>query len=434
MKNYEIEEAEELIDYIYESPTAFHAVKNAVNLLKKSGFIEIKEENSWNLKKGGKYFITKNDSALIAFTVGNGEIEKDGFRIIGAHTDSPCFKIKPNADINVENNYIKINTEVYGGPILNTWMDRPLAMAGRIVLKSKDPFYPHSSLINIAKPLMIIPNLAIHMNRDVNSGIKLSKQKHMLPLLTLVNSNSKNKHCLIEIICEELSIAKENILDFDLFLYEFGKGTIMGANREFISSGRLDDLSMVYSGIKSISDTKVKNSTNVMVCFDNEEVGSTTKQGANSPMLLSLLERIVFNLGKNKDQFYRAISKSFMISCDLGHALHPNYIEKSDPANRPIVNKGPIIKISASQSYTTDGVSGAIYKSICDRANIPVQIFVNHSDERGGSTIGPISSSHINMTCVDMGIPILSMHSIRELAGVKDYVYAMNSFKTFYNF
>ncbi|APM37444.1 M18 family aminopeptidase [Clostridium kluyveri] len=434
MKNYEIEEAKELINYIYESPTAFHAVKNAVNLLKRSGFIEIKEENSWNLKKGEKYFITKNDSALIAFTVGNGEIEKDGFRIIGAHTDSPCFKIKPNADINVENNYIKINTEVYGGPILNTWMDRPLAMAGRIVLKSKDPFYPHTELINIAEPLMIIPNLAIHMNRDVNSGIKLSKQKHMLPLLTLVNNNSKNKHCLIEIICEELSIAKEDILDFDLFLYEFGKGTIMGANREFISSGRLDDLSMVYSGIKSISDTKVKNNTNVMVCFDNEEVGSTTKQGANSPMLLSLLERIAFNLGKNKDQFYRSISKSFMISCDLGHALHPNYIEKSDPANRPIINKGPIIKISASQSYTTDGVSGAIYKSICDRANIPVQIFVNHSDERGGSTIGPISSSHINMTCVDMGIPILSMHSIRELAGVKDYVYAMNSFKTFYNF
>ncbi|WP_373844531.1 M18 family aminopeptidase [Clostridium sp.] len=434
MKNYEIEEAEELINYIYESPTAFHAVKNAVNLLKESGFIEIKEDNSWNLKKEGKYFITKNDSALIAFTVGNGKIEKDGFKVIGAHTDSPCFKIKPNSDINVENNYIKINTEVYGGPILNTWMDRPLAMAGRIVLKSENPFYPHRLLINIAKPLMIIPNLAIHMNREVNSGIKLSKQKHMLPLLSLIDSNSKSKHYLTQIISEELSIAKEDILDFDLFLYEFDKGTMAGSNKEFISSSRLDDLSMVYSGIKSISNTKIKNSTNVMVCFDNEEVGSTTKQGANSPMLLSFLERICLNLGKNKDDFYRAISKSFMISCDLGHALHPNYIEKSDPVNRPIINKGPIIKISASQSYTTDGVSGAIYKSICDRADIPVQIFVNHSDERGGSTIGPISSSHINMTCVDMGIPILSMHSIRELAGVKDYIYAMNSFKTFYNF
>ncbi|MFL0195082.1 M18 family aminopeptidase [Clostridium sp. WILCCON 0269] len=433
METYEIQEVEELINYIYESPTAFHAVKNATDFLAKLGFDEIKEENSWNLEKGKKYFITKNDSALIAFTVGNGALEKDGFRIIGAHTDSPCFRIKPNADINVGDAYIKLNTEVYGGPILNTWMDRPLSMAGRVVLKGKNPFYPHIKFININRPLMIIPNLAIHMNRDVNSGVRLSKQKHLLPLLALINDKSKNKHYLTEIICKELSVAKEDILDFDLFLYEFEKGSIIGANREFVSSGRLDDLSMVYSGIKAISDIKVKNNTNVMVCFDNEEVGSTTKQGANSPMLLSLLERIAFNLGKNRDEFYRAISKSFMISCDLGHALHPNYEEKSDPTNRPIINKGPIIKISASQSYTTDSVSSAVYKSICDKAGIPVQIFVNHSDERGGSTIGPISSSHINMECIDMGIPILSMHSIRELAGVKDYIYALNSFKVFYN-
>lgn len=432
MKNYEIEESQELLNYIYESPTAFHAVKNAVNLLKKSKFIEIKEENSWNLKKGGKYFITKNDSALIAFVVGNEELENNGFRIIAAHTDSPSFKIKPYPEINVNNNYVKINTEVYGGPILNTWMDRPLSIAGRIVLKSKHFLSPNIKLINIAKPIMIIPNLAIHMNRDVNLGIKLSRQTHMLPLFTLINNEYKN-NSITEIICKELSIAKEDIIDFDLFLYEYDKGTILGPNKEFISSSRLDDLSMVYAGIKAISDIKIKNSTNVMVCFDNEEVGSTTKQGANSPMLSSLLERITLNLDKNKDHFYRAISKSFMISCDLGHALHPNYVEKSDLVNRPIINNGPIIKISANQNYSTDGISSAIYKSICERANIPVQIFVNHSDEKGGSTIGPISSSHVNIPCVDMGIPVLSMHSVRELAGVKDYVYAMNSFKAFYD-
>ncbi|OAA83041.1 M18 family aminopeptidase [Clostridium ljungdahlii] len=433
MKNYEIEQAEELINYIYESPTSFHAVKNAVSELKKFGFVEIKEGDALKIKKCGKYFITKNQSALIAFTVGKGELEKEGFRIIGAHTDSPSFRVKPNSDIEVEGAYVKLNTEVYGGPILNTWMDRPLSLAGRIVLKGKDSFHPEIKLLNIKRPLMIIPNLAIHMNRNINSGIELNRQKHMLPLLALVNDKLKQGHYLTQIISEELSVSEEDILDFDLFLYEFEKGSIIGADQEFISSGRLDDLSMVYSGIKAISNSKIKNTTNVMVCFDNEEVGSTTKQGANSPMLLSILERIAFNLGKNKDDFYRAISKSFIISCDLGHALHPNYEEKSDPVNRPIINKGPIIKISASQSYTTDAVSSAIYKNICKEANVPVQVFVNRSDERGGSTIGPISSSHINMTSLDMGLAILSMHSVRELGGIKDYVYALESFNKFYD-
>ncbi len=433
MKDYEIEQAEELINYIYESPTAFHAVKNAISELKKFGFVEIKEGEPLKIKKGGKYFVTKNQSALISFTVGKGELENSGFRIIGAHTDSPSFRIKPNSDIEVEGAYVKLNTEVYGGPILNTWMDRPLSLAGRVVLKGENPFYPKIKLLNVKKPLMIIPNLAIHMNRNINSGVELNKQKHMLPLLALVNDRFKKGHYLTQIISEELSVPEEDILDFDLFLYEFEKGKVIGADQEFISSSRLDDLSMVYSGIKAISNSKIKNSTNVMVCFDNEEVGSTTKQGANSPMLLSILERIAFNLGKNKDDFYRAISKSFIISCDLGHALHPNYGEKSDPVNRPIINKGPIIKISANQSYTTDAVSSAIYKRICHEAGIPVQIFVNRSDERGGSTIGPISSSHINAMSLDMGLAILSMHSVRELGGIKDYIYALESFNKFYD-
>lgn len=433
MENFQIEEAKELIDYIYESPTSFHAVNNAKLALEKSGFTEIKEDESWELHTGGKYFVTKNNSALIAFVVGNGELEKDGFRIIGAHTDSPGFRIKPNPDIEIENSYVKLNTEVYGGPILNTWMDRPLSIAGRVVLKGKNPFCPDAKFININRPLMIIPNLAIHMNRNINSGIELNRQKHLLPLLALVSDEFERGHYLAEIIANELSVPQGDILDFDLFLYEFQKGSILGADREFISSGRLDDLSMVYAGIKAISDSRVNMSTNVMVCFDNEEVGSTTKQGANSPMLYSILERIAINLDKDKDEFYRAISRSFMISCDLGHALHPNYQEKCDPVNRPVINKGPVIKLSASQSYTTDGVSSAVYKSICSEAGIPVQTFVNRSDERGGSTIGPISSSHINIASVDMGLAILSMHSVRELGGVKDYSYSIKSFKKFYD-
>ncbi|MBV4417889.1 M18 family aminopeptidase [Clostridium tyrobutyricum] len=433
MEYDDIKEAQELIDYIYASPTAYHAVKNASLLLQKSGFAEIKEEEPWNLEKGGKYFIVKNQSALIAFIVGNAELEKHGFKIIAAHTDSPGFRIKPNADIEVENSYVKLNTEVYGGPILNTWMDRPLSIAGRVVLKGRDPFSPDIRLLNMEKPLVVIPNLAIHMNRDVNSGIKLNRQKHLLPLLALVNDKFEKGKYLLEIISQQLSVNKEDILDFDLYLYEVEKGKIMGADSEFISSGRLDDLSMVYSGIKSICNTKPQKTTNIMVCFDNEEVGSTTKQGADSPMLSSILERISINLGKDKDEFYRSIAKSFIISCDLGHALHPNYQEKADPVNRPIINKGPIIKISASQSYTTDGVSGAIYREVCGNAGIPVQTFVNRSDERGGSTIGPISSSHVNIMSVDMGLAILSMHSIRELGGVKDYIYALRSFKEFYD-
>lgn len=430
--NDELKKAQELIDFIYESPTAFHAVESVKKMLLSSGFIEIKEEDHWSLQKSGKYFFTKNQSALIAFVVGRGELEEEGFRIIGAHTDSPGFRIKPNPDMEVEGAYVKLNTEVYGGPIINTWLDRPLSLAGRVTLKGENPFYPEVRLLNIKKPILIIPNLAIHMNRNVNSGVELNRQKDILPLLSLVNEKFEKGKYLIKIIAEELDVNESDILDFDLFLYEFEKGKIIGLNDEFISSGKLDDLSMVHSGIKALVDSSAGKTTNVMVCFDNEEVGSTTKQGANSPLLSGTLERICISLQKNREGYYRALSKSFIISSDLGHALHPNYGEKSDPVNRPIVNNGPVIKVSANQSYTTDSVSSSVYKSICESAGVPVQVFVNRSDEKGGSTIGPISSSHININSVDMGIAILSMHSIRELGGVKDYIYTLESFKKFY--
>ena len=430
--NKELEFAQDLIDYIYDSPTAFHAVAKAKEDLCKEGFLEVKEEEKWNLEKGGKYFVTKNDSALTAFVVGTGEIEEKGFKIIGAHTDSPSFRIKPAPEMVVDNTYIRLNTEVYGGPILNTWMDRPLGVAGRVTLRSENILYPETRLVNINKPIMIIPNVAIHMNRDVNTGIELNKQKDTLPLLSMVSEELEKNNYLMSAIAKELSVELTQIIDFDLFLYEYEKGSIIGLNNEFISSSRLDDLAMVHAGIRAIAKVSAAKATNVMVCFDNEEVGSSTKQGADSNMLVDILERITISLDKNREDFLRAISKSFIISADNAHAVHPNSPEKHDPTNKPYMNKGPVIKINANQSYTTDSNSDAVYELVCEKAGVPVQKFVNRSDVRGGSTIGPISSTHLNIRSVDMGNPTLAMHSIRELGGVLDHTYVTKSFEEFY--
>ncbi len=430
--NKEIKLAQELIDFIYDSPTAFHAVETVKNMLNENGFKELKDYERWTVEKGGKYYVTKNDSAIIAFSIGKGEIEQQGFKLIGAHTDSPCFRIKPSPEITAENTYVKLNTEVYGGPILNTWMDRPLALAGRVTLKSDNPLFPETKLVNIKRPILVIPNLAIHMNRDVNSGVELNRQKDMLPLLSLVNENLEKDKYLLNILSEELKVKAEQILDFDLFLYEYEKGSIIGLNNEFISSSRLDDLAMVHAGIKALINTKANKATNVMVCFDNEEVGSSTKQGADSQLLSNVLERIVLSLNKDREDFLRALSKSFIISADLAHAVHPNVGEKHDPINRPVINKGPVIKVSANQSYTSDSNSSAVYEQICKSAGVPVQKFVNRSDLRGGSTIGPISSTHLDIRSVDMGTPILAMHSVRELGGVSDHYYVLKSFEEFY--
>ena len=430
--NKELEFAQNLIDYIYDSPTAFHAVARIKEDLCKEGFTEIKEEEKWNLEKGGKYFVTKNDSALTAFVVGKGEIEKRGFKIIGAHTDSPSFRIKPAPEMIVDNTYVRLNTEVYGGPILNTWMDRPLAIAGRVTLRGEDILNPETRLVNINRPIMIIPNVAIHMNREVNAGVELNKQKDTLPLLSMVSEELEKNNYLMSAIAKELSVEFKEIIDFDLFLYEYEKGSIIGLNHEFISSSRLDDLAMVHAGIRALAKVPVVEATNVMVCFDNEEVGSSTKQGADSNMLIDILERITISLGKDREDFFRAISKSFIISADNAHAVHPNSPEKHDPTNKPYINKGPVIKINANQSYTTDSNSDAVYELVCEKAGVPVQKFVNRSDLRGGSTIGPISSTHLNIRSVDMGSPTLAMHSIRELGGVLDHTYVTKSFEEFY--
>ncbi|SHI04010.1 aspartyl aminopeptidase [Clostridium collagenovorans DSM 3089] len=429
----ELKFAQELVDFLYDSPTAFHAVKNAKDVLNEAGFQELKECDKWELEKGGKYYVSKNSSALTAFIVGTGEIEEQGFKIVGAHTDSPGFRVKPNPEMIVEGNYVRLNTESYGGPILNTWMDRPLAIAGRVMLKSEDIFNPVTRLVNINKPILIIPNIAIHMQRDLNKGMELNKQKDMLPLLGLVNDELEKGNYLIKAIAKELRVEASEIIDFDLFLYEYEKGLIMGLNKEFISASRLDDLQMVHAGIGALKKAKASKATSVMVCFDNEEIGSSTKQGADSQMLSNVLERIVLSLGKGRDEFLRSLAKSFMISADNAHAVHPSAPEKHDPTNRPMINKGTVIKVNADQSYTTDSHSDAIFERLCEKAEVPVQKFVNRSDVRGGSTIGPISSTHLDIASVDIGNPTFAMHSIRELAGVKDHMDVYKIFLELFN-
>jgi len=332
-----------------------------------------------------------------------------------------------------ENTYIKLNTEVYGGPILNTWLDRPLSLAGRVIIRGENLLYPDVRLVNIKSPIMIIPNLAIHMNKKVNEGIELNKQVDMLPLLALINEGFEKENYLIKLISKELNINYKDILDFDLFLYEYDKGNVIGVEDEFISASRLDDLEAVHAGLHALINSRISKATNILVCFDNEEVGSATKQGADSEMLSNVLERIVLSLGGNREDFFRALSKSFIISADAAHATHPNRGEKGDPTNRPVINKGPAIKIAASQSYTSDADSSSVFVALCEKAGVPVQKFVNKSDEKGGSTIGPISSTHLNIRSVDIGVPMLAMHSIRELSGVKDHYYVTRVFEEFYN-
>ena len=423
----------ELVDFLYDSPSACHGVKATQKILDENGFIEIKETDKWNLQAKGKYYVIKNDSALIAFEVGTGDIEETGLRLIGAHTDVPGFRIKPNPQMISEGKYVKLNTEVYGGPILHTWFDRPLSIAGKVSLKGKSPLKPETRLVNINKPLLIIPSLAIHMNREVNEGFKINRQVDTLPLLGLINDKLEKEDYLMNILAEELKVNKEDILNFELGLYEYEKGMLIGMNEELISSGRFDDLWMVYAGIKALVDSRENEATKVMICIDNEEIGSLTAEGANSTLLNNILERIALGLGKDREGYYRALANSIMISADLAHAVHPNLGDKHDPTNRPVLEGGPVLKIAASGSYSTDSFNGAVFAGVCEAAGVPFQKFVNRSDVRGGTTIGPVTAANLTIPVIDMGAPVLGMHSIRELASVKDNYYTIKAFTEFFS-
>lgn len=425
--------AKDLMALMDASPVNFLAAEYVETQLGNKGFKQLKAEEDWpELKAGDQFYVTKNNTAVFAFRIGSKPVSEAGFKVICAHSDSPGFRIKPKAEIKCEGGMLKLNTEVYGGPILYTWFDRPLSVAGRVLLKSTNPLYPIVKRIKVNRPLLIIPHLAIHFNRAVNEGNPLSKQKDMLPVLGIINNELESGELLLNVISEELKCKKEDILDFDLSLYDCQKAVLTGLNQEFVSCGRLDDLAMVHAGLYAMLNSETTEMTQVLAVFDNEETGSGTKQGAASPVLKNIFERIC-QQENSKESYYKAVERSFMISADMAHAIHPNYPEKHDPTNHPKMGGGPVIKINANQKYVTDAESAAVFAEICKKAGVPVQYFVNHSDSAGGSTLGNILTSQIPMRGVDMGNPMWAMHSVRETICVKDQEYVCKAFLQFFN-
>ena len=415
----------QLFKFIENSPSCFHAIKTITEELKNEGFVEIKEKDTWQIEQGKKYYVTRNLSSVIAFKIPQNDFKS--FNIVASHSDSPTFKIKANAEIEVKNKYVKLNTEKYGGMICSTWFDRPLSIAGRILVKENNAVKTH--LVNIDKDLVIIPNLAIHMNREVNDGYTYNAQIDMLPLY----GDNSSKGSLMKTIAKEVNVEEESILGTDLFLYNRMNGTKIGSNEEYISSPRLDDLECAFTSLSAFLSENTSNSASVYCVFDNEEVGSGTKQGADSTFLYDVLRRINISLGKTEEDYYRLISSSFMVSADNAHALHPNYTDKSDLTNKVYMNDGIVIKYNANQKYTTDAVSASIFKTICDSVDVPYQTFTNRSDILGGSTLGNISNAHVSLNTIDIGLAQLAMHSTYETAGAKDVTYMIDTIKAFYN-
>ena len=414
-----IETTEKLLDFIEKSPTAFQAVDEMQKRLTENGFEVISEKEYWKLIPGGKYLVTRNNSALIAFCI--PEKESRVFHIMASHSDSPSFKIKENPEIKVDNSYVKLNVEKYGGMLMAPWFDRPLSVAGRVIIRRNGGL--KEKLINIKRDLVMIPNLAIHMNREANNGVSYNPQKDLQPLFAVGNTD----RTLLEIIAEQTGIKKEDIISHDLFLYNRMPGTVWGADREFVSSARLDDLQCAFASMEGLLRAQNHESIAVHCVMDNEEVGSGTKQGAASTFLKDTLLRINMGLGRTYEEYLMTLAGSFMVSADNAHALHPNYTDKTDPTNHPVLNKGIVIKFNANQKYCTDAVSAAIFKELCTKAGVPYQTFVNRSDIAGGSTLGNISNTQVPMNTVDIGLPQLAMHSPYETAGVKDTEYLVRA-------
>ena len=426
---------ERLLSFLDASPVSFLAVRNIANELEKNGFRRVNaQEPLGKVEAGDRFFVTKNDSSVYAFNIGKKPLADAGFHMICAHCDSPTFRVKPNAEMDCEGGIVKLNTEVYGGPIMSTWFDRPLTLAGRVIVKGDDVMRPKTLLLHVKRPLLQISNLAIHFNRQVNDGVKLSRQKDVLPILGIINDEMEKGNLLMNVITDELNVKKEDILDFDLYLADATPACIFGAHGEFISSGRLDDLSMCWTGVEAMlaASSEVPDTTRVLALFDNEETGSQTKQGAGSPFLSYMLKRVALAQGGTEEAYYQAVERAFMISADNAHAWHPNYGEKYDPTNHPMLGGGPVIKFNAAQKYASDAASAAIFAGICEKAGVPCQRFVNHSDVAGGSTLGNILASSVPLQGVDMGNAILAMHSCRETGSVIDHEYAVKAFTQFY--
>ena len=399
----------DLVEFIDASPTMYQATQVQKERLLKAGFKELSLKESWTLEEKQGYFVVHNDSSILAFRPGTDKTA--GFSIVGAHTDSPLLKLKPSPVMEAAG-LSKLNIEVYGGPLLHTWFDRPLSLAGRVIIDGS----PLKSLfVNIDRDLLIVPSLAIHMRRDPKE--EWNAQKELLPLFS---EGPCKEEDLLELLAKELKVKKEDILDYDLYCYPREKGAFLGKEQEFLSIGRLDNLGMCHAGLCALLESKATEKTQVMANFDNEEVGSLTTQGASSGLLRNVLQKISLAQGLSQEEHLARIYSSFMFSCDQAHAVHPNYEEKADPTNRPKLGGGPVIKLSASKSYASDGFGVALCKKLCKENDIPYQIFVNRSDMRGGSTIGPISEGQTDIQGLDLGIAMLGMHSVRELQSAKD--------------
>ena len=420
-----LEHVQELFDFIQQSPSCFHVIENVKKQLTEQGFEELCENKNWQIKEGGKYFVTRNLSSVIAFKVPTKNFKS--FHIVASHSDSPTFKIKDHPEQVVKGKYVQLNTERYGGMIYSTWFDRPLSIAGRVLVKTETGVA--TKLLNIDRDLLVIPNLAVHMDRTVNDGMKYTPQVTLLPLY----GDAASKDTFNKLVAEACGTAEENIISTDLFLYNRTAPTVWGAHNEYMSCAKLDDLECAFSSLKAF--LKGENSQSVSVCaiFDNEEVGSSTKQGANSTFMYDVLHRINENLGRTEEQYHTAVASSFMLSADNAHALHPNHPAISDPTNPVYLNEGIVIKHNANQKYTTDAVSSAIFQKMCEEKNVPYQHFVNRSDVAGGSTLGNIANTHVSLNTVDIGMAQLAMHSSYETAGVLDLDYMIAGMEAFYN-
>ena len=406
--------------FIDNSPTCFHAVENVKVALLAAGAMELQETIPFHLESGKTYFVTRNGSSLLAFHLPKWEQGKrpSGYRIYAAHSDSPCFKIKPCGVMKAEGEYVMLNTEKYGGMILSTWLDRPLSLAGRIVYEQEGILV--TKTVNLDELTCIIPNVAIHMNRDMNKGVEYNPQTDMRPLIGL----SKDMPELRKLIADKAGIQQDSILGEDLYVYSKEKCCLMGTSEELLGGPRLDDLECVYAGLQgflSALGARDKTIIPMLAIFDNEEVGSGTKQGADSTFLTDILERIAHAMHWDSETIKCMYADSFMISADNAHAVHPNHPEKADPTNRPIINGGIVVKYHGGQKYTTDAYSEAVLKRYAKKAQISLQTYANKSDIPGGSTLGNISTAHLSIPTVDIGLPQLAMHSAFETAGVEDY-------------
>lgn len=419
-----------VIDFIKKATSPYHVVEYSASILEENEFKKLDFSSPWDLEPGKSYYTIPAGTTLFAFRIPNKLTSKSIFRITASHTDYPCLRIKPNPDVHT-NGYHKLNVETYGGAILNTWLDRPLSAAGLVTLRSSSPFNPQTKLVDFKRPLVTIPNLAIHMNRDINKGAELNKQLHLLPLF----SDSDSDLSFNEFLGKELDVKASDILDYDLYIYNQEDGCTFGSNQQYISSPRLDNLSSVFSQITGLLHWQNNKNHDISMAlfFDNEEIGSRTKQGADSMITNMLLEKIQHGLKIKEKYRNEMIYNSFMISADVAHGVHPNYSEKSDITNYTKINKGFAIKLNYNQKYATDTYAIGIVQQLCEKHKIPYQKFVNRSDIAGGGTLGTITSSWLPMKTVDIGIPILAMHSARETCGTSDIQSIIDFMKAFYN-